>query len=125
MRVQVTSGPACASRPRISGASVYISSQSPEMSGRACSGADAASSLIALSTANLCCLLALKPRSRGAMALRSAARAAAVRVTVGGLLKAAVSGRARTNMRADSWARSGKLHVLPTGRGDYFLLLPV
>ena len=95
MRVQVTSGPACASRPRISGASVYISSQSPEMSGRACSGADAASSLIALSTANLCCLSALKPRSRGAMALRSAARAVAV------LLKAAVSGRASTNMRAD------------------------
>ena len=92
---------------------MYISSQSPEMSGRACSGADAASSLIALSTANLCCLLALKPRSRGAMALRSAARAAAVRVTVGGLLKAAVSGRASTNMVRP---RRGELGVLGEAR---------
>ena len=75
---------------------MYISSQSPEMSGRACSGADAASSLIALSTANLCCLSALKPRSRGAMALRSAALAVAV------LLKEAVSGtRARINMESE------------------------
>ena len=47
------------------------------------------------------------------MALRSAARAAAVRVTVGGLLKAAVSGRASTNMVRP---RRGELGVLGEAR---------
>ena len=45
--------------------------------------------------------------------MRSAARAAAVRVTVGGLLKAAVSGRASTNMVRP---RRGELGVLGEAR---------